>query len=77
MKIVLVEWGDAHATMAEELLEDADDFHKPFIQWSVGFVWKSNKDGISLVACRDEAGGRDRGLFIPRGMVRSVRVLGK
>jgi hypothetical protein len=71
-KLVAVTWNDAHQSGAEPF--DVDEFHKPWVYTSVGWLVKNDAAGVTVAACKgdDEF---DRALFVPRGMVVKVRRL--
>jgi hypothetical protein len=74
LRLAIVEWHDAHASGDFEDDELLEDKHKPRRVQSVGWVWRYDKQGITLVACvdQDTPPDYDRRLFIPKGMVRRV-----
>lgn len=77
MKRLHVTWHDAHGgpttwTSVEDLLEDPE----PLVVESVGFELEGAKpDHIALVQSVTSADQVDHIIFIPRGMVKNVRVV--
>jgi len=77
-QIVMVTWNDAWSSQAGHDREKVETDHRPVVIQSVGFLVKSNRVGITLAGCYDLKDGEpsyDRVLFVPRGMVASVRTL--
>lgn len=72
MKIVTVYWRDAHADNEIQKPEDVAAEHKPHMVYSVGFLFKKDKTGVTLVRDIDEDGALDGRLFIPRGMIEKI-----
>jgi hypothetical protein len=75
LSLVEVTWRDAHQSFETISTEDLGDFHRPCITRSVGYQLLRDSVGISLAGCEDEDGDWDRPLFIPAGMIVTVRVL--
>lgn len=79
-KVVIVEWLDAHTTNNEEIEEDdvAEKLHVPFKFSACGYLIRSDKAGVSLCTEIGDCDGVEvyRGAhFIPRGMIRRVKVV--
>jgi hypothetical protein len=80
-QIVIVEWNDAHTTELDELKPDEieTELHFSYHTTSYGLLLQSDERGVSL--CTDLQQGQDGAVhyrcahFIPRGMVRSERVI--
>jgi hypothetical protein len=77
-RIVEVTWEDAWQSGFEEFTLDQlqEDEHGPIVQRSTGYVVKHDDVGIMLVGDQDEDGGLHRAMFIPAGMIVSVKTLG-
>jgi hypothetical protein len=78
--LVLVRWEDADSSSTRVLTEAGDEYHKPVIMETVGWLLKNDPRGVSVVceAFLDEGVRSYRGhTFIPRGMVLAVRTLRK
>ena len=73
---VLVTWGDAHGGDTG-WMEPEDIKHEPEPVETIGLLWKHDNVGISLIMSKtsdDEVGGY---MFIPAGMVMSIKPLQK
>jgi acyl-coenzyme A synthetase/AMP-(fatty) acid ligase len=75
LPIALIEWGDAWASQDGHTAEALDNEHAPKRQSSVGFLYRQDKHGVMLVGCMTDDDAFDRVLFIPAGMVVSVKYL--
>lgn len=71
LKLVLVTWNDAWASLED--FSEAD--HEPFVYQTAGWLVKSDKRGVTLAYELGEDGSTRGEHFIPRGMVKRVRDL--
>jgi hypothetical protein len=73
MRIVEVEWTDAHSLDSSWFdPDDLDDSHR--IIHSVGYVVETTEAHLTLVQSLDLSTGlMDHGIAIPIGMVRAIR----
>lgn len=70
LRIALVVWHDA---WDDQVYDEAE--HGPEVVTSVGFVVKYDDLGMSLVGCDESGHAYKRPLFIPRGVIQSVKFL--
>lgn len=73
---VVVTWNDAWSCAEAYTASDVAAEHRPQVTRSAGFLVRSDRVGVSIAGCVDMRDGEtfyDRVLFIPRGMVVSVR----
>lgn len=77
MKLVEVEWQDAHADLVESSTrEDLDDFHHPLVMRTVGWLLRDDQDGVTVANEHCSADQTYRGrTFIPRPLVNRVRII--
>jgi hypothetical protein len=74
MKLVTVQWNDAHATSDPVTVADLD--HDPLLVTTAGWLLRDDEKGITLANERYVVGGVEyfRGkTFIPRGMIQPKR----
>ena len=69
--IAVVTWLDACIHWGEQ----EDVIHEPKTQYSAGWLVRSDELGVSLAYTHSDDTGLDDQLFIPAGMVQSVRVI--
>lgn len=74
-KVVSVVWTDAWNDIEGHSLDELKAAHGPLEVTSVGMVVLDDDVGLMLAACIDEEGEHKRTMFIPRGMIVSVKVL--
>lgn len=75
MKVAIVEWIDAHASNDFQGDIEVLDLHKPRRVTSVGFVYKNDAIGVTLVRDEDDLREFDGRIFIPAGMIKKVKVI--
>jgi hypothetical protein len=75
--LVLVEWHDAHSDSSWEHPAEVLEAHKPAIAFSVGWVLKQDKVGISLFASVIDGELIGEKIFIPAPFIKKVTVLKK
>lgn len=75
MKVAIVTWHDAHASQDFQDSAEVTERHAPRLVRSVGFVYKRDRVGITIVRCTDDQDDFDGRLFIPAGMIKTVRIL--
>ena len=76
--LVVVTWNDAWSSQAGHDADEIENDHKPHVNYSAGFLVKADRVGVTIAGCYDvksDAPSYDRVLFVPRGMVKSVRKL--
>jgi hypothetical protein len=71
--IVEIEWGDAWGLNGWQSLQRLDEEHKPLPVVSVGFLFKKNRQGVTLVAGIAEDGTPLAAQFIPNGMIKKIK----
>jgi hypothetical protein len=71
--LVIVEWADAWNAARWTSDESANALHEPYMVYTVGWLFRSDKIGVSVMDSyseNDDPGGQH---FIPRGMIRKIR----
>ena len=76
MRLVKVTWLDAHAGMDFVDKKDLDEKHQPRVVESVGWLYRKDDAGITIVGCSDNEESFDRQLFVPACMIQNVTVFG-
>jgi len=73
LPVVVVTWVDAHDNPAHIDSDQVDEEHKPNLVHSVGWLLKKDKKGVTIARCYDDEKESDASLFVPTGMIQSVR----
>lgn len=76
-KLLLVKWGDAHSRQSWVEVDQALKDHKPSVCYSVGWLLKRDKTGITLYGSLSEDSDIGNTQFIPKGMIQAVKTLGR
>ena len=73
---VELKWNDAHADNDFNSPKKLKKKHEPRVVTTVAIQYKRNKAGITIIRDYDDQGEGDGRLFVPAGMIVSVRRLG-
>ena len=71
-KLVIVEWGDAHAMSRWINRHENHELHNPLVVTWVGYVETEDEKGISLSFGFDENDNPAGLMFVPRSCIRKI-----
>jgi len=75
MKIVEVVWFDAQSSLQHLSIEDAKKNFKPRLTTSIGYLVSDEKDYLLLAFMKFGEGGFKHWQVIPKGMIKSRKII--